>query len=146
MPMKTDGAVGSASIAEHALAAGEELVRIHQFADRAARLEARIELDHRLGPEAAGGVGGVDFLAEVVGLDVRERARETLVVGNDRPIEIEDIHSATKPRAVTKLNDFRLINSSGSANRGAHLRTFRYLCLRANQKMADGVGFEPTRP
>jgi hypothetical protein len=65
------------------------------LADRTAFLKAGIDLDHRLRPEAATGIGLLELRAKIVGADGCEGAREPVVFVYDLSIEVKYRHNGT---------------------------------------------------
>ena len=65
---------------------GDEVV------DRLDLFEPRVELDERLGPEAAASILVVDLVPDVRGLDGCARACEALIVADELCSKIKNIH------------------------------------------------------
>ena len=65
----------------------------------------RVDLEDGLRPVFAGRVGGVDLVADVLGADFGERAREGRVLVDHRLVEVEDVHVAHLARASNSIGN-----------------------------------------
>jgi|SRR5882672_672742 len=71
-----------------------EITAFDELTNGATGLEARIYLNHRLGPELIAGVSSRDLSVQISSMDVRERARKSLVLAYDVTIEVKDGHAS----------------------------------------------------
>src|SRR5271166_4236861 len=87
MPVKGDRLPIGPKDASHI---GMERSICNERLDRGAPLEMRVDGDQRLRPKAPARVDFVDLVADILGADLGERAREARVIRNECAIQIKD--------------------------------------------------------
>jgi hypothetical protein len=71
----------------------------HKLGDGGPTLKMRIDGDERFGSEAVAGVDFFYLLTNVRRSNLRERAGKTLVIADQRAIEVENVHEKYPPFA-----------------------------------------------